>query len=88
MQVLVLYDCSCARVCVTCHSGPLYIDINVERSNGENTIIRDVYMGRVPIMIYSSGCHVKDRVAKECVKDLIAHTGQVHFIWMCVLFST
>lgn len=53
------------------YSGPLYIDINVERSNGENTIIRDVYMGRVPIMIYSSGCHVKDRVAsKECVKDL------------------
>ena len=55
------------------YSSPLYVDVDVERSNGKNTTIKDVYIGRIPIMVYSGMCHLsnkKDRVKHdECDKD-------------------
>lgn len=55
------------------YSSPLYIDIGVERSNGKSSLIKDVYIGRVPVMVYSSICRLsnkKDRMKHgECDKD-------------------
>ena len=55
------------------YSSPLYIDIHVDRERGENTVLRDVYIGRIPVMVFSSLCHLYDknkRVANgECDKD-------------------
>ena len=55
------------------YSAPLYMDVHVERSKGEDSVIRDVYIGRIPVMIYSSLCHLRDRSKRvangECDKD-------------------
>jgi len=55
------------------YGGPLYVDFHVTRSDNTNTVLKDVYLGRIPIMIYSSLCHLSDpskRVAAgECNKD-------------------
>ena len=55
------------------YSSPLYVDVDIERSNGKNTTIKDVYIGRIPIMVYSGRCHLskkEDRVKfGECDKD-------------------
>jgi len=58
------------------YAAPLYVDLSVERThNGmvERTVLRDVYLGRVPIMVYCSLCYVRDpteRVARgECDQD-------------------
>jgi len=42
------------------YASPLYIDVTVKRNN-KTTILRDVYFGRIPIMIYSYICHLKDK---------------------------
>ena len=54
----------------------LYVDLKVEvkwDDKVRNEVLKDVYLGRVPCMIYSSLCHVKDpekRVKfKECEQD-------------------
>jgi len=47
------------------YASPLYIDVLVKRGD-KSTILRDVYFGKIPIMIYSYICHLKD-------KDRIAH---------------
>lgn len=55
------------------YSSPLYVDIHVERQKGENTVLRDVYMGRIPVMVFSSLCHLYDKNKRvpngECDKD-------------------
>lgn len=55
------------------YSAPLYVDVHVERSKGKESIIPDVYIGRIPVMIFSSLCHLSDgkiRVKNgECHKD-------------------
>jgi DNA-directed RNA polymerase II subunit RPB2 len=55
------------------YSGPLYVNIAIERSDGLRSFLKDVYIGRMPIMIYSNLCHVKnpdDRVMhNECPRD-------------------
>jgi len=55
------------------YSSPLYVDVDVKRSNGKNSTIRDVYIGRIPVMVFSSICRLrneKDRVKNgECDKD-------------------
>lgn len=58
------------------YSGPLYVDFKCEMEwEGKkfDTVLKDVYIGRVPIMIYSSLCHVKDKSKrveyKECEQD-------------------
>ncbi len=55
------------------YGGPLYIDLQVTRSDGTNSLLKDVYFGRIPIMVFSSMCHLSDPtkrvVAGECDKD-------------------
>ncbi|MBH45114.1 MAG: hypothetical protein CMC93_00680, partial [Flavobacteriaceae bacterium] len=55
------------------YAGPLYVDFHVTRSDNTNTVLKDVYLGRIPVMVYSSLCHLSDpskRVAAgECSKD-------------------
>jgi len=67
-----IYPNEC-RIRNTTYSSPIYVDVEVKRSNGTDTIIRDVYIGRIPVMVFSSLCHLsnpKDRVKHgECDKD-------------------
>lgn len=55
------------------YGGPLYVDFQVERSDGKNSFLKDVYIGRIPIMVFSSMCHLCDpnkrTAAGECDKD-------------------
>ena len=55
------------------YGSPLYVDVQVERKGMPSTLVKDVYLGRIPIMIYSSLCHLRDhttRVAQgECPND-------------------
>lgn len=58
------------------YAAPLYVDLGIERThNGtvEHMVLHDVYLGRVPIMVYCSLCYLRDpanRVArKECAQD-------------------
>lgn len=58
------------------YSGPLYVDLKVDVDwNGKkrSNVLKDVYLGRIPCMIFSSLCHVKDpekRIQyKECPQD-------------------
>ena len=55
------------------YAGPLYVDVEVKRNNAPDTIIKDVYIGRIPIMLFSDLCHLSnpaDRVKHgECDKD-------------------
>jgi DNA-directed RNA polymerase II subunit RPB2 len=67
------YEC---RIRNITYSGPLYVDLKVEvkwKNKVRSDVLKDVYLGRIPCMIYSSLCHVKDpkkRVKyKECEQD-------------------
>ena len=58
------------------YSAPLYGDLKIELEWGSkkrSTTLNDVYLGRLPIMIYSSLCHVRDPSTrakyKECEHD-------------------
>lgn len=55
------------------YAGPLYVDLNITRSDGVNSVLRDVYIGRIPVMLYSSTCHLSNlklrQVSGECNKD-------------------
>ena len=55
------------------YSAPLYVDVHVTRGKGKPSVIRDVYIGRIPVMIYSSLCHLRDKDKRvkygECEKD-------------------
>lgn len=42
------------------YASPLYVDVTVKRDK-KTTVLRDVYFGRIPIMIYSYICHLKDK---------------------------
>ena len=62
------------------YSGPLYVNVHCEvEQDGKKTeeVLNDVYVGRIPIMIYSKLCHVKkkeDRVKNnECEYDVGAY---------------
>lgn len=54
------------------YGAPMYSDIEVIRK-GKSEILKDVYMGRIPVMIYSSLCYLRDpknRVKhQECPND-------------------
>ena len=53
------------------YASPLYVDVTVKRDN-KTTVLRDVYFGRIPIMIFSYICHLKgkDRMQHdECPMD-------------------
>ena len=54
------------------YSSPLYVDVLVKRSD-KTTILKDVYFGRIPTMVYSYICHVKDPAKRvkygECEQD-------------------
>ena len=55
------------------YGGPMYSDIEVTRKGNKTNIIKDVYMGRIPIMIYSSLCYLRNpenRIKhQECPND-------------------
>ena len=55
------------------YASPLYSDIHVKTHLGEEYALLDVYLGRVPTMVYSSRCHLSDQskrvAAGECDKD-------------------
>ena len=54
------YEC---RIRDITYSGPLYVDLKVEvdwDKKKREKVLKDVYLGRIPCMIYSSLCHVKD----------------------------
>ena len=55
------------------YASPLYVDVHIERSDGKNTVLNDVYTGRIPVMIFSGLCHLskpETRVVNgECYKD-------------------
>lgn len=62
------YEC---RIRKLTYSGPLYVNLEVIIDDRKQ-ILQDVYIGRIPVMIYSSLCHIKkeDRVKfKECDID-------------------
>lgn len=42
------------------YSGPFYVDVHVERSDQADTIIPDVFIGNIPIMVFSSLCHLNN----------------------------
>ena len=54
------------------YGAPMYSDIEVTRK-GKTDILKDVYMGRIPVMIYSSLCYLRkpeDRIKyQECPND-------------------
>lgn len=54
------------------YGAPLYIDVEVTRAD-EQVVLKDVYLGRIPIMVFSSLCYVrnKDNRVKhdECPHD-------------------
>lgn len=56
------------------YSGPLYVQMKCEiewNNQKMEHVLNDVYVGRVPIMIYSSLCHVNARAEnKECEYDV------------------
>lgn len=67
------YEC---RIRNITYSGPLYVNLKVDLEWGgkkRSSTINDVYLGRLPIMIYSSLCHVRDPSTrakyKECEHD-------------------
>ena len=49
------------------YSGPLYVDLKCEIHEDDKScekVLNDVYIGRIPIMIYSRLCHVKDKKSR------------------------
>ena len=55
------------------YGSPLYVDVEVERKDIPPTLVKDVYLGRIPIMVYSSLCHLRDHTTRvahgECPND-------------------
>lgn len=55
------------------YGAPFYIDLEIKRSNGENSYLKDIYLGRIPVMVFSSQCHLNnpsERVKhNECPYD-------------------
>jgi len=58
------------------YGSPLYVDLRVTRTHmekAEESILKDVYLGRVPVMVFSDLCYLKDpstRVERgECTMD-------------------
>jgi DNA-directed RNA polymerase II subunit RPB2 len=55
------------------YNSPMYLCLNVERSDGKQTHISHAYFGRLPVMVLSNLCHArekKNRVEnKECEFD-------------------
>lgn len=56
------------------YASPLYVDVIVKRNDGKPpSVLKDVYFGRIPIMVYSYICHVKDSKDRikygECPQD-------------------
>ena len=66
-----IYPNECRLRNLTCRA-PMYSDIEVTRK-GKTSILKDVYMGRIPVMIYSSLCYLRkpeDRIKyQECPND-------------------
>lgn len=67
------YECRLRNIT---YSGPLYVNLKIDvdwSGKKRSTTINDVYLGRLPIMIYSSLCHVRDPSTrakfKECEHD-------------------
>lgn len=52
---------------------PIYTDVHVKRNDQLESIIRDVYIGRVPIMVFSSQCYLHNPALRvqhgECPHD-------------------
>jgi len=63
-----------ARIRGLDYSGSIYIDILIDRGDGKSTKIVDVYFGRIPIMLFTNKCHVKEasdrKKYKECEHDV------------------
>ena len=55
------------------YGAPLYIDVEVSRKGKEGTILKDVYLGRIPVMVFSSLCYLRDKKNRlkhdECPND-------------------
>ena len=63
------YEC---RIRNITYSGPLYVKLNIEvewAGKKRSSTINDVYLGRLPIMIYSSLCHVRDPTKRQQYKE-------------------
>lgn len=63
-----------ARIRGLDYSGSIYVDILIDRGDGKPTKMVDVYFGRIPIMLFTNKCHVKDpsdrQKYKECQHDV------------------
>jgi len=55
------------------YAAPMYTDVYVERNGNQHSIIKDVYIGRLPVMVYSNLCRVNSEAEKvphgECPHD-------------------
>ena len=63
------YEC---RIRNITYSAPLYVKLQCEIEWGgkkTKSTINDVYLGRLPIMIYSSLCHVRDSTKRQQYKE-------------------
>ena len=67
-----IYPAEC-RIRHLTYASPLYVDVAVTRKSGEETILKDVYIGRIPVMVFSSLCYLRDKDSrvkhKECPND-------------------
>ena len=67
-----IYPIECRSRNIT-YASPLYVDVQIIKNDGNIETLNDVYFGRVPIMIYSYMCYVKDATKREkfgeCTQD-------------------
>ena len=43
------------------YGAPLYIDVEVKRKGMDATVLKDVYLGRIPVMVFSSLCYIRNK---------------------------
>lgn len=73
-----IYPAECYTRGIT-YASPLYVDLAVKRvHNGtvEEVVLNDVFLGKIPIMIYSSLCYLRDpkkRAGNMCEYDAGAY---------------
>ena len=67
-----IYPSEC-RIRQLTYGAPIYIDVEVKRKDMDATILKDVYLGRIPVMIFSSLCYIRDKDKRveynECPND-------------------
>ena len=66
-----IYPAEC-RLRQLTYGAPLYVDITVDRKD-KASLLKDVYIGRIPIMVFSSACKLNNPEKRiehgECPND-------------------